>query len=216
MSKKLKKSISIIAIVALLLTLFSGCSSKSNSSSTTKGDEQKNTSANKNVELTLLIDNQTSTAGLNAVIDAFEKKTGIKVKLDLRPGGSEGDNVVKTRLATGSMDDLSWYNSGALFKTLNPEKYFIDLSNEPFVKNYDPLFKDAVSVNGKIYGAPTGNMSAGVWLYNKKVYSELGLQVPKTWDELLANCEKIKEAGKVPVIGSYKDCLLYTSPSPRD
>lgn len=40
-------------------------------------------------------------------------------------------------------------------------------------------------------------------MYNKKVYEELGLTVPKTWDELLANCEKIKEAGKTPVIGAY-------------
>ncbi len=45
----------------------------------------------------------------------------------------------------------------------------------------------------------------GGWFYNKKLYEELGLEVPKTWTELMENNEKIKEAGKTPVIGTYKE-----------
>lgn len=37
------------------------------------------------------------------------------------------------------------------------------------------------------------------------MYSQLGLTAPKTWNELLANCEKIKAAGKTAVIASYKE-----------
>jgi raffinose/stachyose/melibiose transport system substrate-binding protein len=36
------------------------------------------------------------------------------------------------------------------------------------------------------------------------VYAELGLTVPKTWAEFIANSDKIKAAGKTAVIGSYK------------
>ena len=39
-------------------------------------------------------------------------------------------------------------------------------------------------------------MGGGI-LYNKKIYDELGLSVPKTWAEFMANNEKIKAAGKV-------------------
>ena len=39
-------------------------------------------------------------------------------------------------------------------------------------------------------------MGGGIF-YNTKIYEELGLSVPKTWDEFMANNEKIKAAGKV-------------------
>lgn len=155
--------------------------------------------------LTFLIDNQSQMDGFNAVFDAFAKKTGIKVEVDLRPGGSEGDNIVKTRLATGDMADLCAYNSGSLFKALNPEANFVDLSSEPFASKLDSSFKTTVSVNGKLYGVPSGSATGGGILYNKKVFSKLGIKVPKTWKELLVDCAKIKKAGITPVIGSYKD-----------
>ena len=47
-------------------------------------------------------------------------------------------------------------------------------------------------------------MGGGI-LYNKKIYAELGLSVPKTWAEFEANNEKIKAAGIAPVIATYGD-----------
>jgi raffinose/stachyose/melibiose transport system substrate-binding protein len=156
-------------------------------------------------DLTLLIDNNTNLTGLKAVTEAFTQKTGIKVTFDLRPGGAEGDNIVKTRLATGDMDDLSFYNTGSLYMALNPAKNFVDLTNEPFMANVIDSFKPVVSVAGKVYAAPYGSLMGGGWYYNKAVYAKLGLKVPKTWAELTANLEKIKAAKITPVIASYKD-----------
>lgn len=161
----------------------------------------------KEVTITLSTDNsQDAVNTANAYIAAFEKKyPNIKVELDTRPGGTEGDNIVKTRLATGDMTDVFFYNSGSLMQALNPEKNMVDLTNESFQQNVIDSFKSTVSYNGKLYGAPTASTMAGGWFYNKKVYADLGLQVPKTWAELIANSEKIKAAGMTPVIGSYKD-----------
>ena len=47
-------------------------------------------------------------------------------------------------------------------------------------------------------------MGGGI-LYNTKIYEELGLSVPKSWDEFMANNDKIKAAGKVAVIQTYGD-----------
>lgn len=157
------------------------------------------------VTLTFLIDNQAILDGIEAVAAEAEKRFNISLETELRPGGAEGDNVVKTRLATGDMADICAYNSGSLFQALNPEQNFIDLTDEPFMANVIDSFKVTVSANNRVYGIPSGATMGGGWFYNKKVYEELGLTVPRSWTELLANCEAVKAAGKVPVLGSYKD-----------
>ena len=63
-----------------------------------------------------------------------------------------------------------------------------------------------VSTDKGLYGAPSGTTQGGGVLYNKKVYAELGLEVPTTWAEFKANNEKIKAAGKVdPIQQTYGD-----------
>jgi raffinose/stachyose/melibiose transport system substrate-binding protein len=42
-------------------------------------------------------------------------------------------------------------------------------------------------------------------MYNKTLFKEMGLDVPKTWDELIATAKKIKDAGKIPFYFTYKD-----------
>jgi raffinose/stachyose/melibiose transport system substrate-binding protein len=120
-------------------------------------------------------------------------------------GGSEVDNLVKTRLATGEMNDIFYYNSGSLLQALHPSDTLVDLSGEPFIDNIAESFLPTVSQNGGIFGVPVGFAAAGGVLYNKKVYEELGLSVPQTWDEFAANNEAIKESGIPPVLQTYGD-----------
>jgi raffinose/stachyose/melibiose transport system substrate-binding protein len=196
MKKMWLKTLTMGISIGLIISVFSGCNSKNNSGE----------SSDSSKKLTLLTDNQSSLDGLESTIAAFEEKTGIKTEIELRPGGSEGENTVKTRLATGDMTDLFLYNSGSLFTAIDPETNVLDLTDEAFMEEVMDEFKDSVTVNERVYGIPSAAANAGGWLYNKKVYEELNLSVPKTWDELIENCEKIKDSGDtVPVIGSYKD-----------
>ena len=138
---------------------------------------------------------------------AFAKKNpNIKIELETRPQGGEGDNLVKTRLATQEMADIFSYNSGSLFQALRPETSMQPLTDEPWVKDLDPAFKPAVTANDQVYGAPIGFSSEGGGvLYNKKIYERLNLEIPKTWDEFMANNAKIKAEGIDPVLQSYQD-----------
>ena len=160
------------------------------------------------VTLNFLVDNNPSTVKMGqALIDAFQAKNpGIKITLDTRPGGAEGDNLIKTKLATGDMSDVFLYNAGSLFQAINPTKNLVDLTKEPFEANVLDSFKSVVTADGKVYGAPIqGAMGGGVF-YNKKVYADLGLKVPTTWKEFMDNNAKIKAKGGVaPVIQSFKD-----------
>ena len=75
------------------------------------------------VEITFLTNNDpNNVTTAEAVIAAFESAhPNVSVQLDTRPGGSEGDNLVKTRLATGDMADVFEYNSGSLFQAIAPD-----------------------------------------------------------------------------------------------
>src|SRR4051812_13708874 len=67
----------------------------------------------------------------NAMIKAFEAENkDIKVTLQTQPGGTEGDNLMKTKLSTGEMSDVFYYNSGSLLQALNPDQTLVNLSDE--------------------------------------------------------------------------------------
>lgn len=157
------------------------------------------------VTLTYFIDdNPTNVATAEGMKAAFEAENpNIKIEIETHPGGSEGDNLVKTRLATGEMSDVFRYNAGSLFRALNPPQNMVDLTDQPFIANIIESFKPVVSVDGRIYGVPEEAAMGGGILYNKKIYADLGLSVPKSWAEFMANNEKIKAAGKAPVIQTF-------------
>ncbi|WP_306214325.1 ABC transporter substrate-binding protein [Actinoplanes sp. RD1] len=141
-----------------------------------------------------------------AVIAAFEtEEPGVDVTLDTRPQGSEGDNLVKTRLATGDMADVFEYNSGSLFQALAPQANLTPVSAEPWVGDLDPTFKQVVTAGTDVYGSPWGSVVGGGIFYNLPLYAELGLQVPKTWAGFMANNARIKQAGVAPVEQTYSE-----------
>lgn len=127
------------------------------------------------------------------------------VKIDTRPSGTEGDNLVKTRLSTGEMSEVFLYNSGSLMQALSPDNTLTDLSEEAWVADVTDDFRSVVSTDQGVYGAPIATSYAGGIIYNKKVYADLGLDVPTSWDEYIANNDKIKAAGLAPVFQSYGD-----------
>ncbi|HWU60016.1 MAG TPA: ABC transporter substrate-binding protein [Microbacteriaceae bacterium] len=142
------------------------------------------------------------------LIAAFEKANpNITVKLDTQPAGTEGDNLMKTKLSTGSMDDVFSYNSGSLLDALHPDTQLVDLSDQSWVKDLTKDFKAVVSTDKGLYGAPLGTSQGGAVMYNKKVYEKLGLSMPTSWSEFMANSEKIKSSdpGVAPIIQTYGD-----------
>jgi raffinose/stachyose/melibiose transport system substrate-binding protein len=159
------------------------------------------------VTLTYLIDESQNTQDTTkALIEAYQAlHPNVTITTEVRPGGTEGDNIVKTRLATGEMTDIFWYNSGSLLQALQPSSTLVDLSKESFIANIVDSFLPTVSQNGQIFGVPSGTALGGGVLYNKKIYADLGLSVPKSWAEFAANNEKIKAAGIAPVLATYGD-----------
>ncbi|MEV5026297.1 ABC transporter substrate-binding protein [Paenibacillus sp. LPE1-1-1.1] len=148
------------------------------------------------------------------IFDDYEEKTGNKLDIQSAPVNNYAD-LVSTRLATKDAPDLLFYwGQAGNVKKLQPEKNLLDLSNEEFVSRINPaVTKYFLKNEGKLYGIPvTGTSVSGV-IYNKKVFEDLGIEIPKTYEEFLAACEKIKAAGVTPVYEAGKEgwpLQLYT------
>ena len=160
-------------------------------------------------ELTILIDNNPPSVGaFEALTAAYTAKNpGVTFDIELRPGGGEGDNIVKTRLATGEMTDIFSYNSGSLFQALRPSRTLVPINDIPNFGNLNDAFLQTVADgDGNYYGVPYESAMGGGIFYHIPTYEELGLDIPTTWEEFMANNATIAEAtDKAPVIQTYRD-----------
>lgn len=193
-----KRVIAAFLSVLMVTGLVAGCGSKEKGKTEGKSGESK--------ELSLLVDTtNAANEGFLAIVELAEKELGMKINVETRPTSTEGDNVVKTRLASGDMADLCVYNSGALLNSLNPSEYFMDLSDQAFMERVDDSYKQAVSVDDVVYGIPFATSRGEAVLYNKEMYEKYNLEIPKTWEEFVANCDVLKEAGETAILGSFAD-----------
>jgi raffinose/stachyose/melibiose transport system substrate-binding protein len=192
-----------IPTLAVAVLALGACSAGSLGSSDDGGGDGKGGG----IELSYLVDNQDVTVKQAEAIGAAftEANPDITINVESRPQGADGDNIVKTKLATGEMDDVFAYNTGSLMQALDPAKNLVPLTDEKWVSTLDDSFINSVTSGDDIYAAPVGAAMGGGILYNKTVFKDLGLSVPTTWDEFMANNEKIKAAGIDPVIQSYGD-----------
>jgi raffinose/stachyose/melibiose transport system substrate-binding protein len=197
---------------AALALVLAGCGdSDSDTSADTGSDTGSDTdsgSESEPVELSFFMGNvEANVTAVEGLIAAFEAEyPHITIDLDSSgPGGAEGDNLVKTKLATGEMADLFWYNTGSLLQALSPDETLLNVQDQPWVADLHETILQTVSTDNGVYGAPGGTAMGGGILYHVPTYEEVGLEVPTTWDEFMANNEALEAAGHDAVIQSYGD-----------
>ncbi|MDY7990520.1 extracellular solute-binding protein [Paenibacillus polymyxa] len=119
----------------------------------------------------------------------------------------EAETVLLTRVVKNDVPDIVGLGATDTYSILAQSGIFTDLSNTELPRTIDPIYlkmlKDVTGVD-PVYGIPYAANANGV-MYNKTLFKEMGLRVPKTWDELIATAQKIKAAGKIPFYFTYKD-----------
>jgi raffinose/stachyose/melibiose transport system substrate-binding protein len=148
-----------------------------------------------------------------ALADQFKEQTGIAIDTQIIPA-DQYYTVLKTKLNSGEGPDIIGGQSGVNTITIdiNVEKNAVDLSGEPWAKLVDPLVAAQATVNGKLYGLTYWDTLGLVWVvnYNKKVFADNGITVPKTYDELKAAAQKLKDAGIQPIFEPVADGWHHT------
>lgn len=148
--------------------------------------------------ITFLVNNSDSAVrAADAIIEAFEAENAdIRVQKEVKSAGTDGTNLVKTRLATGDMADVFEYDSGALLTAIRPSENLVPQTDAAWVEELEPLFASAVTVDDEVYGGAYGTGGGGGILYNIPLYERLGLEVPLTWSDFMANNAAIAADGQ--------------------
>jgi len=126
--------------------------------------------------------------------------------------------VTQTRLNANDVDvvDMFGFANAAqpYMKNVTPPNWqtlidaglLMDISDQPFVKNYDAAtIQDSGTYNGKVYEINLGRVSYSGIYYNKDLFAANNLQVPTTWSELVAACETFVAAGIPCMTAGGKD-----------
>ncbi|QLG42657.1 extracellular solute-binding protein [Paenibacillus sp. FSL W7-1088] len=119
----------------------------------------------------------------------------------------DAETVLKTRVVKNDVPDIMAMGATDTYSILAQSDIFADLTDSQLLKTIDPnyiqMLKDVTGMD-EVTGVPYATNANGI-MYNKTLFKEMGLDVPKTWDELIATAQKIKDAGKIPFYFTYKD-----------
>ena len=146
---------------------------------------------------------------LENYINQNSAQLGFKLDIQKIAGGSQGEDVVKARFATGDLPDIiQSYGAKWIDTQVNGLDKMVDMGTLPSESEYDSkvLQEGGYLYKGKLYGMPIDTTNLLGVFYNKKVFQKAGItEVPKSWSAFLADCAKIKAAGKTPLYYSGKD-----------
>jgi raffinose/stachyose/melibiose transport system substrate-binding protein len=139
------------------------------------------------------------------IIGEFEKQNpGIKVEFSSAPPVAEYISTLQARILSGTAADV--FAIAAENKTnLIDNGAVVDLTDEPFMASLTQFNKDTYGKDGRSYGASISSWGGGI-VYNKKLLAKAGVkEFPKSWDEFLALCGKLKDQGvKYPFLESVQ------------
>jgi raffinose/stachyose/melibiose transport system substrate-binding protein len=132
----------------------------------------------------------------------FESTAGIKVELSqivwgdhitrMQTVGASKDKIPDTFVSGLTRSGLQGMVDGGFVMPLD------DFLSPDDIAQYQPSLLDACKFNGKIYGLPQEAQIFG-FLYNMKVFEDLGISEPATIDELEAAMDKMVAKQIVPL-----------------
>lgn len=92
------------------------------------------------------------------------------------------DNVLNSQLQAGEGPDI--IELGGQTRLLANAGYLLDITDQEFVDKYTDSGIQPYTIDGKVYATPLQSWYEGIF-YNKTIFEENGIEIPKTWDEFI-------------------------------
>lgn len=123
---------------------------------------------------------------------------------------TEYDGVLQTKLSSGNAEDILFLRAFSTGRQIFDAGYVIPLTTKdvPNLVNFDASFQNPwATEDGTIYGVP-GAVCYGGFFYNKAIFKQCGVEIPKTWEEFKTVCQTIADAGITPISFGIKDSWM--------
>ena len=194
----MKKIISLLLVLVMVLSL-AACGGKADDSKTV-------------VYWAMWESTEPQGQAIAAAVEQFTKETGIKVDLQFkgRTGIREG---LQPALDAGQTIDVFDEDIDRVNTTFAP--YLLNLEELAKKYNYEEtaiagLIGACREVGGGQLMTIPYQPNVFNFFYNAAIFEKVGVSEPKTWEELLDVCEKIKAAGYTPITcdDAYITCMI--------
>ena len=210
----------IVLMLAAAIAVLGGCSSKpeaNESSATSAAADQTakaadpsasaksagdNDSSASNEKVTLSVSMTVSDKKVQdayyAIVEDFESQNP-NIKVDLQfPGDYE--NVMKVKMSASDLPDVFDTHGWAIARY---GQYLLDLRDQPWVGELEDSIRPVITDEaGKVHVLPISVAKDGL-SYNVELLKQYNIEVPNTFDELIAAGEKIKAESNGEVIPFY-------------
>ncbi len=137
------------------------------------------------------------------VADYNASQDDVRVEMD-----TSGVDVVSASFVRGNPPDLMLANYNFEVARFVQRCALTDLSDTRAAAStrddLQPLMDQYGVCEGRTSALPYSVMAASV-MYNKQIFADHGIEVPQTWDELLAACDTLSAAGVTPFYATFKD-----------
>lgn len=186
-----RRAVAAVVAAGLGLTALSGCA----------------TSSSGTVTLDFFQFKSEAVANFDQIIADFEElHPDINVVQNLVP---DPDIAIRTLLVKDKVPDVLTLNGSGNFGQLAKAGVFHDFTGDPILDDINPAVQEILDALGTFQGEEVNalgfaNNADGI-IYNKEIFADNGIEVPQTWDELIAACETLEAAGVTPFYGTLRD-----------
>lgn len=206
-----RKVISVMLTAAMVLGLLSGCGSKTEEpaaetaaeetqveESTSEEAASEESAAGEKVTVRLSYWNSEDT--MQALLDYLaEAVPDVEIEYQFIDN-SNYDTIIDTQLAAGEGPDIICESAGSSLK--HARLGYLAPVND-LAANYSSAGTNIFTYDGNIYALPGISWFEGIY-YNKALFEENNIELPKTFDEYIAVCKQFQELGITPLAAGLK------------
>ena len=156
------------------------------------------------------------------VLEAFEADTGADITYT--PAGDDMAVFLEGRIARRGAPDVAIIAQPALLRKLAGDGNLVALGSDAEAvvdESFDPGLKEALSVDGELYGVPFKTANKSLLWFNKTVLDDAGVEPPGTWEEFQETAQTVADSGVGaislgadvgwPLTDWFENVLLWTA-----
>lgn len=222
MNRKLVKIVCILTSMILAVAMLAGCAAKSSdttkqetsvTATTTAASETTQEQMKDPVEIKVWTDYPDFDAGWQVIAEDFSKaNSDIKVAFTHYPP-DKYVAVLKVAIQANEAPDLFRTNGSDVLDSFVKMDATMDLDGKIDVSMFDKNFLKVSVINDNLYATPGFRKDLLIVYYNKDIFNKNSIGIPKSYDEFISACEKLKTANVIPIAYGAKDtvCNIFAA-----